>query len=181
MNSPLKSKSQIGFTLIEILVVFSVLVILTTSGVIAFLSYGRVQAVNAATGNVASFLFTARSRALSQVKPNAGTCRTVPPAESPKLNGYKVILCPSGCAGSDFIYQLVAVCDDKENIIQSTQLTANIKFSNVNKQIFFYEILSGKVTENASVDGTAINIYYSSNVNLKREIKVYSDGRIGVN
>ena len=65
-----------GFTLIELMVVFSILAVLSTIGVAAFVSFSRTQTLNAAASDIKSMLNLAKSRAYSQVKPSVTPCNT---------------------------------------------------------------------------------------------------------
>jgi prepilin-type N-terminal cleavage/methylation domain-containing protein len=65
-----KSKHQAGFTLIEMIVVFSIIVILSAVGIVASVSYSRAQALAAAVENIKTILNQAKSYAQSQYKPS---------------------------------------------------------------------------------------------------------------
>lgn len=58
-----------GFTLIELLVSLSVVAILSTIGLAAYVEYSRQAALETAAASLKSALYDARSRALSQKKP----------------------------------------------------------------------------------------------------------------
>ncbi|MGH7245714.1 MAG: pilus assembly FimT family protein [Candidatus Levyibacteriota bacterium] len=79
-----------GFTLIELIVVFSIITVLSSIGIASLVSYDRVQEVNAAISDLQTMMQTARSRALSQVR---NTC----PANT-SFSGYEVLIC-SSCSG----------------------------------------------------------------------------------
>lgn len=76
---------QKGFTLIELMVVLSVMAILGTLGIAGFTTYNQVQILQSATSDVVSVLNLAKSRAQSQIKPSS-LC----PAGT--LTGYSVII-----------------------------------------------------------------------------------------
>jgi prepilin-type N-terminal cleavage/methylation domain-containing protein len=57
-----------GFTLIELIVVFTVLAILSTIGTISLVSYSRAQTLNQATNDLVQTLDTAKSLSGSQLK-----------------------------------------------------------------------------------------------------------------
>lgn len=105
--------SKIGFTLIELIVVFSVMAILSTAGLAAFVSYSRQQTINTVTQEIKTMLFDARSRASSQVS----LCAT-----GQSFDGYLVIFCPKNdtCApcslGPTPGYQLEKRCGGVDTI-----------------------------------------------------------------
>jgi type II secretory pathway pseudopilin PulG len=105
-----------GFSLLELLVVFSLIGILTISGMASFFSFNRNQTFNVSVENVEQTLVLARSRAISQVKPSV--CGTN------KLRGYQVSL-----AGQ--IYRLRVACAPSNGtyIIQSYNLPSNVAFA----------------------------------------------------
>lgn len=152
-----------GFTLIEFIVVLSIIAILSTLGIVAFVNYSRTQVLNAAASDVVTMLKTAKSRAQSQVKPTL--CIT------PPLVGYKVVI-PSAR-----IYRLEVVCGDARNVspIEEKTLPANISFSSASLgSSFLFNILTGGV-EGASSGGTSIVI---NGYSQTKTITIYSDGRI---
>src|SRR5579872_2992923 len=63
--------SEDGFTLIELLIVFSIMTILLSVGVASFVAYSRSQSVDTTMKDFKQALFTARSRALSQLRDTA--------------------------------------------------------------------------------------------------------------
>lgn len=154
---------QKGFTLIEFIVVLSIIAILSTLGIVAFVNYSRVQALNAAASDVTTMLQTAKSRAQSQVKPSL--------CVAPPLVGYKVVIPTS------LIYRLEVICGDERNIftIEEKTLPANISFSPSSLgSSFLFNILTGGV-EGAVSAGTSIAI---SGHGQTKTITIYSDGRI---
>ncbi len=131
-----------GFTLIELLVVISVMAILSTIGIAAFVSYSHTQAVNSAVLDVETMLQTARSDALSQVTTNSGqsVCLTA------SLTGYAVKICPSNKPTNCGDYKLYAVCDGSvsANSIESKNLPADIYFGS--SSTFTFNVLNGVTT-----------------------------------
>lgn len=156
-------KNKQGFTLIEFIVVLSILAIVSTLGIVAFANYSRIQALNAAASDVLVMLQTAKSRAQSQVKP--ASCIT------PPLVGYQIII------SSASIYRLEVVCGDARNVspIEEKTLPVNISFSSGSLgSSFLFNILTGGV-EGAVLGGTSFII---NGYNQAKTITVYSDGRI---
>lgn len=132
---------QKGFTLVELIIVFSIMAILAAGGFAGFVNYSRIQSVNTAGLEVVTMLNVAKSRAFTQVNP----C----PSTSP-ITGYAVVLCYSGqCTntrGSD--YELEAFCGSGGIIrIDDKKLPSNVTFdSSVSTSKFFFNVLTGGVT-----------------------------------
>ncbi len=111
-------ETSYGFTLLELIVVFSVIAILSTIGIASFVAYSRSQSVQTAASNFALTLESAKSRASSQVKLDA--C-------SGALNGYQVDISTSNPTKN--AYSLNVLCPDV-HLIQPITLpdNGNIKF-----------------------------------------------------
>lgn len=112
-----------GFTLIEILVVFSVIAIVSSVSVASFVSYNRSQALKFTTTELTTLLTQAKSRAQSQVKPDS--CGNSP------LEGYEVRIC--GLAGSSCLEQgtfsLLVHCGSVEEELTTKSLPDTLQFS----------------------------------------------------
>lgn len=85
-----------GFTLIEILVVFSVIGLLTGIGFAGFVSYSRKQALDQASYDVKMGIDQAKQMAVSRVKPTG-----YPTTSS--LDRYRIVFC-NGSASSGNCY-----------------------------------------------------------------------------
>lgn len=148
--------NQRGFTIIELVVVFSIIAVLSIIGVAAFVNYSRVQTVESAASNLSSFFVVAKSRASAQVKPTS----QAPLCDSSKvLNGYKVIICQTST--SDVLcsdpnsYVLAVVCSDPavssnssnpSYKIDSKILPKNVTFSpSPTSTIIFFPVISSGV------------------------------------
>lgn len=138
---------QQGFTLIEIIVVFAIIAILSVIGVAAFVNYSRIQTVEAAAGELSSFLVIAKSRAISQVKPTA----QIPQCDNSSiLNGYRVAVCPTST--SDILcsaagtYVLGVRCSNADYKLQTGTLPKNVTYTpSPTSTSFFYPIISSGV------------------------------------
>lgn len=91
-------KQNKGFTLIELIVVFSVIAIISTTGVASFVSYSRSQTLQQVTNDFVTVLNTAKGRSISQIKPSQCNSASV-------LDGYVVI---ANIAGNS--YTLNVIC-----------------------------------------------------------------------
>ncbi len=132
---------QKGFTMIEMIVVFGIMAVLSTIAVAAFVNYNRTQILQVAVSDVSSVLGLAKSRAISQAKPDQCT------NTSQVLNGYEVDL---NIANNS--YTLVADCggtnqyNSNHFTIQTYKLPKNITFGTSSQTpIFFPVIVNGVV------------------------------------
>src|SRR5437773_10999721 len=97
--------SEEGFTILELLVVLSILMFITIPAIVGYVSYANSQNVNNAALDIKNMLITAQSRALSIVNaPDSGPCKNKP------LQSYDVHLCNTvtGCTA----YALYAACNN---------------------------------------------------------------------
>lgn len=136
-----KSKFNHGFTLIELIVVFSVIAILSIMGIVAFVAYSRTQTLNAGVLDVVTMLNLARSRALSQVKPDNCEATSLP------LNGYEFIIL------NNTTYRVSANCGvDQQFTIETKQLPRGVTFSDssLGGSVLFY-VISGGVNDSLTI------------------------------
>ena len=123
-----------GFTLIELVVVFSVIAVLSTIGIASFVNYSKAQSLSGAVSDFQSTLNDAKSRALSQVKP--AECTSA-------LSGYWVEIIDNKN------YKLSAICQTQQvDINKPILLPSNIQFNlavgqTTTTKIFFPIISSG--------------------------------------
>lgn len=136
---------QSGFTIIELIVVFSIIAILSVIGVASFVNYSRIQALESAASNLVSALGVAKSRAISQVKPTA----TIPQCDNnTTLNGYEVVLNTSANS-----YVLNVVCSNFHYpVFPTVFLPKNITFSpSPTSTTFFFPIISSGVQGSGTI------------------------------
>lgn len=138
--------SEGGFTLIELIVVITVIGILSTVGVASFVEYSRSQTIRTAVAEYITILNTAKSRTFSQVK--GSNCQTK------VINGYSVTVT------SATSYRFDEVCGGSSFLIESKTLPSTLTFSEPYPS-FLFRVLTGGVTGH----GTAtINGYGRSEV-----------------
>lgn len=129
INFPVSS----GFTLIELIIVFSVIAILSTVGIASFVSYSRAQTLQTAASDFTSVLNVAKSRALAQIKPGECTGQS--------LSGYQVDI------RSNTVYDLGVVCSGNYYRLMTQTLPSNLSFSLTGQtttiSVFFPIISSG--------------------------------------
>lgn len=164
-----KQKGSIGFTLIEIIVVFSVIAILSTAGIASFVTYSRSQTVEVAAQDIVAMLNTAKSRALSQVKPVASPCGEA--GEGGVLQGYRVSISANN-------YRLSAVCGGNDYFIpnENKPIPTSISIT-AGTGTYTFRVLTGGVIE-AGVSGTAVTLRGYQDSRYEKTITVYPDGRI---
>lgn len=138
-----------GFTLVEIVLTFSIMSILSLFGASAYQSYNQNKTMDLAASEIQSVLELGKSRAKSQVKPEVASCSSVRP-----LYGYRVTFCPGGCTSTQS-YNLSVVCGDtgqySEQIGQTYSLPANVTFSNSTQQEVTFKVLSNEIEGATSV------------------------------
>lgn len=156
------SKDSHGFTLIEIIVVFGVMAILSSIGIASFVNYSKAQQVSGATNEIKTMLLTARSRALSQLK--LGQCKESDAA----LEGYRVVMCAyasscsTSCISTDD-YEMQILCADPSgngtitDVVDSQKLPTNVAIVNPNisqssttASCFLFNTTTGGVSTNVS-------------------------------
>lgn len=99
-------EKQTGFTLIEILVVFTIVAILAGIGIASFVSYSRSQQVNQSAGDIKLLVNHAKFNALSVVKSAPNQSGTIISCQAASLIGYTIdVILPDRIV-------LTQVCDE---------------------------------------------------------------------
>jgi len=160
-------KSQKGFTLIELIVVFTVMAILSTVGTISFVSYSRVQTLTQTTNDLVQTLNTAKSLSGAQLKILNKNGSTWQCQDFQTLNGYGVSINTANKYYALYIECVASgVKTQYPNPVTSsdwrTALSNDVSFdSSTNITNVFFPILSGGII----ADGDSIVL--SSYGNLK--------------
>lgn len=128
-----------GFTIIELVVSFSIIAVLSTIGIAAFGNYSRAQTLQQATNNLITTLNTAKARAVAQVKPN--DCIT-PVVKT--LSGYKVVLTKNS-------YRLQAICNGSAETISTTNLAGVSIDTTKSTMTVTFSVLTGVVIGSGSI------------------------------
>lgn len=132
-------KRSSGFTLIEISIVISVLAVLTTGGLAAFVNYSRTQSLQSAAYDLRTTLNLAKSRSFSQVKPEQ--------CLNQSIDGYKVVIFQASNA-----YELDAVCAGNIYKLSSGTFPTNVVVGSGSTSLsFFFPVISGGVIGSGSV------------------------------
>lgn len=137
----LRIKNSHGFTMMELIVVFSVMGILTAISIVSYSSYSNTQSFQSASADVISMLQTAKSRSLSQVKPPSCTGRT--------LFAYQVVLDIPGST-----YRMEALCDNTANLVVRQDLPDNVTFTSNSNQKTVFNVISGTVNTPGTISLT---------------------------
>lgn len=117
-NSTIQQFNNRGFTIIELIVVFSVMAVLSTIGIASFSSFSKSQVLQQATNDLVNTLNTAKVRSASQNKPNP------PCLANSILENYNVVI---NIALKT--YSLNVVCSGTTNILKTTALPSNVNFN----------------------------------------------------
>lgn len=170
-------KGGAGFTIIELIVAFSILAVISTIGIVAFVNYSQIQALNGGAYDVTTILQTAKSRAQSQVKPSTGFCSTQP------LYGYQVVLCPGGC-NVDHNYRLNILCGSDGGTSQeitTKSLPKDVTFSSPSEARFLFRSLTGGLEHPGFSFGPQVLVTLQRRWSGEaKTITIYQDGRITV-
>jgi prepilin-type N-terminal cleavage/methylation domain-containing protein len=133
-----------GFTVIELLVVFSIMAILAVISIASFSPFNDTQASNVAVSDVVNTINTAKSNAISQVKPTQ--------CQSQTLKGYEVVISLPNQ------YEFDVLCDNSIYLIGTKMnLPKNVTFTN--KPIIMFNVSTGTVVQPATINltGNGIN------------------------
>lgn len=157
---------QQGFTLIELIIVFSVMMILSSIGIASFVVYSHSSAVDTNMKEFKTMLFTARSRSLSQLR-DSGCFANGFTGQGYELSGYQVVVCCSfsalcltqQCNTISNNYELQAVYDYPDGSGRIAQTCEGKKFTDPNISVdssskttasyFFFSAVTAAVTTNA--------------------------------
>ena len=151
---------QSGFTLIELVVVFTIIGIMTALGIASFSSFNGSQSVQVGASDVSNMISTAKSRSISQVKP--------PQCVGKTLNGYQVNVTALGPA-----YTLSVICGGTTYVIDTKDLPFQVTFANGSTASVLFAVSTGSVSAPATI---TVSGYGRTKV-----ISVSTTGNISVN
>lgn len=114
--------SESGFSLIELLVSFTLIAIISGIGFASFVTYSRTQIVTQTSSNIKQTIELAKFNAISSVKPDTSICE-----EDSALSSYKINICDNvTCLNSDAgDYEIVVLCGT-EQVVDSYVLPDGI-------------------------------------------------------
>lgn len=157
------SNWQKGFTLLELIVAISIVAILSVIGIASFVDFSKKQTLSSAALDVETTLKGARSRAQSQVKPQA--CDDA----GSSLNGYRVTF-------TNESYYVEVVCEPNSFPDgEEKDLPPNISITQGGNSSYLFRVLNGRV-EGVGASGTSLAL---SGFGLPDKIiTIHPDGRI---
>lgn len=170
------TSNSFGFTLLELIIVFSIIAILSTFGVTGFVTFSREQTLNTTTQDIKTMLAAARSYSLSQL---TAQCQF-----KGSFSGFQVQFCPvptSGCScqggyeGSGSYYELDILCDNAviAPSLEHKKLPLNVTTTAQCKSYTFQPI-----TGNVSGAGTFSVLYNVPGFSKTKTITVTTQGVI---
>jgi Tfp pilus assembly protein FimT len=150
-----------GFTLIEMLVVFSLLFTFSTVGIASYVQFTNNQSLDASVGEFSTMLNTARVRAVSQVIPEAATS-----CAGQTLQGYQISLMPWG---KD--YEIDILCGGNVVALNKQKLSNNICFNSSSNTPVIFNVTDGTtkpstITINGVGKSKVIGIDNAGNVSV---------------
>lgn len=134
----IKGKESQGFTILELLVVFSVIGVLAGVGFAAFTNYSRSQVLDQAVQDLKSAVDNSRFNAVSSVKPSMCT------SANKTLNSYQIVFTPANNT-----YVVNAICESTTVLISTKVLPSSITMVSTGNppittcSILSYNTLSG--------------------------------------
>lgn len=171
MNCPNEADIKRGFSLIELLVAFTLITLITGVGFASFVTYSRSQIIIQAAANIKQNLELTRSNASSFVKPEV--CGT------DTLSSYNVNFCSNTTCISGDEYEMTVECGGVETLVDSYTLPDNVAIENIPGGIgdcgkITYNVISGIIT------GTVCEFSVSGYDNTKY-IEISEVGNVSIN
>jgi prepilin-type N-terminal cleavage/methylation domain-containing protein len=161
--------NKYGFTLIELVVAFSIMAVLSTIGVASFVNYSQAQSLQQAVNDLTTTINTAKAKTATQVN-------DVCSGSSKAFSGYDVVLTKTTNPDS---YTLNAICNGVEAIppVTTTSFPKGVSLdsSMPNKITITFSVLTGAAkttTNNIKIDGVTAQ--------LSKTISIDSGGNIQV-
>lgn len=159
-GSPLvgNPESSLGFSFIEIVIVFAISAFIGTMGIASLSSYSNSQQVVSATTDLKTLFTIARTRALSQVKPAECGTNLTDSSQDSTLLGYEVDFCagaqlgkPSAC-GQRTDYEVNALCANGVGYIrvESKSYSSSLTITTT-KRSYFFPVLKTSVNNPGTV------------------------------
>jgi len=112
------SKSHKGFTLLELIIVISVVAFLSTAGIASYINYNWSETLSAAAQDLAGTIQLAKSRSISQVQPSYCVDNVL------SLDGYRINI-------PDLIqpeYTMSAICEEVAYDTKTFKLPTGVEF-----------------------------------------------------
>lgn len=159
-------KKTNGFTLIEILLVFSIIAIISVASIFAYSSYNTKQQINNSSQDLLVLVHTAKAKAQAQISPS--TCTS--------LQSYQVMRCGAGpscqtVGANATTYELQAVCNNGIVAVDTKALAPNVTFTNGSSTTVSFNVLTG---------GASGGTFTITNGTTTRTVTVSSYGQVGL-
>lgn len=123
--------------MLEIIVVFSLLTVVSGVGFFSFVTYSERQDLQQTTQNVVQDMEKARSDAVSSVKP--GSCGT--------LSAYEIALCAEASCENVADYEVYAICDGTRQVIRSGDIGDGVSLNDSTTcSTLFYSLPNGSAS-----------------------------------
>jgi prepilin-type N-terminal cleavage/methylation domain-containing protein len=148
-----------GFTLIELVVAFSIMAILSTVGIASFVSYSRSQTLQQAANNLVTAINTAKASSVAQtVSLNLSGGVVLACAAGQSFGGYGITIYP---ANGNYTYYIK--CSGTKvypSAMTYTALPNKVVFGSGTTQDIFFSVLTGGVTGSGSIilDGSGLGL-----------------------
>jgi|GEM_PF-5087512 len=165
-----------GFTLIELVIVFSVIAIISSGGILAFVNYSRSQILQQAVSDMSSVFTSARSKAQSQLAPSK--CNS-------SLTGYDIKFEKNVDDPNNpyIMYTLEAQCGGAV-AVDSKIIPKGIQFAEAGKDpslarypTYTFQLITGNVSVSPSdFSGIALNNTYNG---AAKQVVISSVGMVG--
>lgn len=147
-----------GFTLIEMLIVLSLIGTLTSLGIASYSSYNSTQVVLSASTNVEDLLAEAHSQAISQVIPSS--------CGSNSLSGYQINVTPNGQQ-----YTLSAICGFTQ-VISTNSLPSQLSFGNGSNASIIFNASTGTIATPATIQITGFGKTHTISISTSGDISM---------
>lgn len=142
LKLPMNNK---GFTIVELLVVFSIITIIAGVGFASFASYNDSQKLTESTRLLKGMIEDARQSSISQVLPKETEEGLINCSNA--IEGYRVNLCASDlvCSDNENDYEMELLCGITQNLVKKRTFHMNVEFDSATCDSIIYQSLTGEV------------------------------------
>lgn len=156
---------QAGFTLLEILIAFSLIGVLSAVSIASFVSFSREQQLQQATNEILATVKQAKSYAQSQVKPSSCSGKV--------LEGYRVEYCDSECVDPNRHKIQVRCGGQNYDLLRASNSSRHVVNADIDQSgSFIFKIQGNTVTKGSSGQEDVMNEYYDINISNSSGAKI---------